>query len=68
MLQLKIACAESEELASSEGVNASVNTVLLSTPVRGVLSMLLVMVEGRALLLAGFSYSAMMAYSHILKG
>lgn len=53
MLQLRIAWAAREEV--SVGVKERVNTVLLSTPVRGVLSMLPVMVDGRALLFAGFS-------------
>ena len=59
MLQLKMAWADREEV--SEGVKLRMNALLLSTPVRGVLSMLPVMVVGRDLLFAGFSYNAMIA-------
>ena len=58
MLQLRMACAWSEEvdpLGVELGVKLRVNAVLASTPVRGVLSIVPVMVEGYDFRLAGCS-------------
>jgi len=56
MLQLRTACAERVEGAPSRSPNVSVNVVVLSTPVRRVLSIDPVTVEGLARLFAGLSY------------
>jgi len=60
MLQLRAACA-----ASLDPENVRLKTVLLSTGVRGVLSMVLKMFVGGEELFAGFSKSAKIAFKNI---